>query len=114
MKIEESAIDLIIGLEPELHRTLDGNPGFDLFEANSSCIQTRWVEVKAMTGTLKDRPVGMSHVQFNFARQKGEAYWLYVVENATNPNKARVLRIQDPAGQTKTFTFDHGWIDISL
>lgn len=114
IQIEGSAIDLIIGLEPGLCRTPEGNPGFDLFEADSSGTRTRWVEVKSMTGTLKDRPVGMSHVQFDFAREKGEAYWLYVVENATDLNKARVLRIQDPAGHARTFTFDHGWRDIAL
>lgn len=63
MQIEGSAIDLIIGLEPALCRTPEGNPGFDLFEANSSGMQIRWVEVKSMTGTLKDRPVGLSHTQ---------------------------------------------------
>lgn len=114
IKIEGSAIDLIIGLEPGLRRTPEGNPGFDLFEADSSGTRTRWVEVKSMTGTLRDRPVGMSHVQFDFAREKGEAYWLYVVENATDLNKARVLRIQDPAGHARTFTFDHGWSAIAL
>lgn len=114
MQIEGRAIDLIIGLEPALRRTPEGNPGFDLFESDGSGTQTRWVEVKSMTGTLNDRPVGMSHVQFDFARKKGAAYWLYVVENATDLNKARVLRIQDPAGHARTFTFDAGWSDIAL
>ncbi|MDE0566926.1 DUF3883 domain-containing protein, partial [Shewanella sp. K8] len=73
----------------------------------------RWVEVKAMTGTLEDRPVGLSHTQFNYAREKGEAYWLYVVERATDPMHARVLRIQNPAAKAQTFTFDHGWREIA-
>lgn len=113
MQIEGQAIDLIIGLEPTLCRTPDGNPGYDLFEADSSGRSARWVEVKAMTGSLKDRPVGLSHTQFDCARKKGDAYWLYVVEHATDPVKARVLRIQNPAGQARTFTFDHGWGDIA-
>lgn len=92
-----SAIDLIIGLEPALHRTPEGNPGFDLFEADSDGRQIRWVEVKSMTGTLEDRPVGLSHTQFDCAREKGDAYWLYVVERATDPANARVLRIQNPS-----------------
>ncbi|MFG0678638.1 sacsin N-terminal ATP-binding-like domain-containing protein [Delftia sp. WSY_7] len=114
MQIEKCAIDLIIGLEPTLCSTPEGNPGFDLFEVDSSGVQTRWVELKAMTGTIKDRPVGMSHVQFDFAREKGQAYWLYVVENATDPSRTRVLKIQNPAGHARTFTFDHGWRDIAL
>lgn len=114
MQIEERAIDLIIGLEPGLRRTPEGNPGFDLFETDSSGRQIRWVEVKSMTGTLEDRPVGLSHTQFDLAREQGDAYWLYVVENATDPAKARVLKIQNPAGLARTFTFDHGWSQIAV
>lgn len=113
MQIEERAIDLIIRLEPGLRRTPEGNPGFDLFEADSSGRQIRWVEVKSMTGTLQDRPVGLSHTQFDCAREKGDAYWLYVVERATDPAQARVLRIQNPVGHARTFTFDHGWSEIA-
>lgn len=114
MQIEGSAINLIIGLEPALCRTPEGNPGFDLFEADSGGKQIRWVEVKSMTGTLEDRPVGLSHTQFDFARGKGDAYWLYVVECATDLAKARVLKIQNPAGLARTFTFDHGWSQIAV
>lgn len=113
MQIEGSAIDLIIGLEPALCRTPEGNPGFDLFEADSGGRQIRWVEVKSMTGTLADRPVGLSYTQFDYAREKGNAYWLYVVEHATDPKEARVLRIQNPAGRSRTFTFDHGWTEVA-
>lgn len=114
MQIEGGAIDLIIGLEPTLRCTPEGNPGFDLFEADSGGRQIRWVEVKSMTGTLADRPVGLSHTQFDCAREKGDAYWLYVVEHATDPTQARVLRIQNPVGHARTFTFDHGWSQIAL
>ena len=114
MQIEGRAIDLIIGLEPALRRTPEGNPGFDLFEADSGGRQIRWIEVKSMTGTLEDRPVGLSHTQFDCAREKGDAYWLYVVEHATDPAKARVLRIQNPAGLARTFTFDRGWRQIAV
>lgn len=113
MQIEERAIDLIISLEPTLHRTPDNNPGFDLYEADSSNEPVRWVEVKSMTGSLKDRPVGLSRTQFDYAREKGDAYWLYVVEHVIDPAQARVLRIQSPAARAQTFTFDHGWSEIA-
>lgn len=114
MQIEGRAIDIIIGLEPALHRTEEGNPGFDLFETDSGGKQIRWVEVKSMTGSLEDRPVGMSHTQFECAREKGDAYWLYVVEHATDPVIARVLKIQDPANRARTYTFDCGWIAVAI
>lgn len=113
MKIEEQAIELIIGLEPALHRTPEGNPGFDLYEINSGGQPIRWVEVKSMTGSLEDRPVGLSHTQFECARARLAAYWLYVVEYATDPVKARVLRIQNPVAHARTFTFDKGWAEIA-
>jgi hypothetical protein len=113
MHIEEQAIALITALEPGLRRTPEGNLGFDVYEANSGGLPIRWVEVKSMTGSLQDRPVGISHTQFECAREKGDAYWLYVVEYATDRAKARVLRIQDPVAHARTFTFDLGWTQIA-
>ncbi len=113
MQIEDQAIQLIIGLESTLHRTPEGNPGFDLYETDSNGKKIRWVEVKSMTGSLEDRPVGLSHTQFDCAREKGDAYWLYIVEHATNPAQARVLRIQNPVDHARTFTFDRGWSEIA-
>jgi len=112
-KIEDQAIALIISLEPRLQRTPNGYPGCDLFEANDAGQQVRWVEVKSMTGSLENRPVGLSRTQFDYARAKGDAFWLYVVEHATDAEKARVLRIQNPVAHARTFTFDHGWSEIA-
>jgi len=113
MRIEELAIEQIVKLEPELNRTPEGNPGYDLHENDSTGTAVRWVEVKSMTGTLADRPVGLSRTQFDCARERGAAYWLYVVEHATDPKKTRILRIQDPVAHARTFTFDRGWIEIA-
>jgi hypothetical protein len=113
MRIEEQAIKLIIELEPTLHRTPNGNPGFDLYESDHDGKMVRWVEVKSMTGSLEDRPVGLSRTQFNCARDRGAAYWLYIVEHAMDSTKARILRIQDPFAHARTFTFDRGWSQIA-
>ncbi|HHE8275467.1 TPA: DUF3883 domain-containing protein [Pseudomonas aeruginosa] len=59
-----------------LRRTPDSNSGFDLYETDSSGKSIRWVEVKSMTGSLEDRPIGLSRTQFDCAREKGNAYWL--------------------------------------
>ena len=113
MQIEEKAITLIIQLEPCLKRTPEGNPGYDLFECDATGKPIRWVEVKSMTGSLDDRPVGLSHTQFEWARNCGAAFWLYVVEHATDAAQTRILRIQDPVANTRTFTFDRGWVEIA-
>ena len=112
MELESKAIDLILLREKAWHRTPTHNPGFDLFETGADGRPSRWCEVKAMTGSLDDRPVGLSRTQFECAREHGAAYWLYVVERA-GTGMARIVRIQDPAGRAGTFTFDHGWLDVA-
>ena len=112
MTLEAKAIEFILSGEPGWQRTTTNNPGFDLYETGSDGQPTRWCEVKAMTGSLTDRPVGLSRTQFDCARAHGDAYWLYVVERA-GMDSARIVRIQDPAGNARTFTFDHGWLGIA-
>jgi hypothetical protein len=112
MALEAKALAFILETEPALQRTPTNNPGFDLFEQGAAGRPARWIEVKAMTGSLSDRPVGLSHTQFECAREHGKAYWLYVIEHAGDDN-ARTVRIQDPAGKARTFTFDHGWLCVA-
>jgi len=112
MALEARAIDFILAREPSWQRTPPLNPGFDLFELGPDAQPIRWCEVKAMTGSLGDHPVGLSHTQFDCAREHGADYWLYVVEHAGDTS-ARIIRIQDPARRARTFTFDHGWIDVA-
>ena len=112
MALEAKAIDLILSRESDWRRTRTHNPGFDLYQGDEPSGATRWCEVKAMTGTLADRPVGLSRTQFDCAREHGEAYWLYVVESAGTDDSS-LVRIQDPAGRAKTFTFDHGWREVA-
>ena len=110
--LEEKAIEFILSRETGWQRTPTNNPGFDLYETGPDEQPMRWCEVKAMTGSLTDRPVGLSRTQFDCAREHGDTYWLYVVER-TGTDRARIVRIQDPAGNARTFTFDHGWLDIA-
>ena len=108
MKLEAAAIELILKHEPDWQRTPANNSGFDLYRGTTIEAATEWCEVKAMMRTLKDRPVGMSRTQFEWAQERGEAYWLYIVEKA-GTSDATMVRIQDPAGKAMTFTFDYGW-----
>ena len=113
MKLEAEAIALILACEPDWQSTPTNNPGFDLYQVDEQG-RKRLCEVKAMKGSLKDRPVGLSHRQFDDAREHGEAYWLYIVEHAGDGDKARIVRIQNPAGKARTFTFDRGWLDVAV
>lgn len=111
MALEEAAIELILSREPNWERTPPNNEGFDLVQVADGR-ECGWCEVKAMRGSLLDRPVGMSHAQFKYAQERGSAYWLYIVERAGGED-ARIVRIQSPAGRAKTFTFDKGWLDVA-
>lgn len=112
MALEAKAVEFILSHEPEWQREPPGNTGFDLSVVDEEGWTTRWCEVKAMTGSLEDRPVGLKRAQFECARQHGDAYWLYVVEHAGG-NSPRIVRIQDPAGKARTFTFDRGWLNVA-
>lgn len=108
--LEEKAILLILEKEPALERTPPGNKGFDLVEKDAAGEPERWIEVKAMAATLENRPVGMSAAQFEFARKASEQFWLYVVETAGDREKARIVKIQNPARRAGYFTYDFGWL----
>ena len=115
LRVEAKAIEIILGAEPNWHRTPPGNRGFDLFQTTDgdpSSEPVRWCEVKALSGRFDDRGVGISKAQFDFARRHGDACSLYVVERI-GEDDARILRIQDPAGKAQTFTFDRGWRQVA-
>lgn len=112
MALEAKAIEFILSREPAWRRTPTHNPGYDLYLADEGNNPIQWCEVKAMTGGLDDHPVGLSRTQFDCAREHGEAYWLYIVEHV-GTDAVRIVRIQDPVGKARTFSFDHGWVNIA-
>lgn len=113
MDLESKAIAFILSREPDLEPTPEGNPGYDLSQPGPDGEPVKWVEVKAMSGTLQNRPATLSKTQFDLARKREDAYWLYVVENAGDPAQIHIVKIQNPAGKAQTFTFDRGWIALS-
>ena len=113
LKLEEQAIKMILQDEPQLERMDGNNPGYDLRELDSDGRLVRLVEVKAMTGTLLDRPVTLSRTQFEYAQRYEERYWLYVVESAANSDQANIIKIKNLGGRANTFLFDRGWAAIA-
>lgn len=113
MDLESKAIAFILDKEPDLKRTPEGNRGYDLYEPGPDGEPpVKYVEVKAMSGTFKNRPATLSKTQFESAQKHQDAFWLYVVENAGDP-EPRIVKIQNPAGKAQAFTFDRGWVELS-
>ncbi len=82
------------------------NPGYDLISKGPDGKEI-YIEVKALSGPWNDVGVGLSKEQFEFARSKGQAAWLYVVEDVFGT--AKLYRIQDPARRVTHYHFDNGW-----
>ena len=129
MAVECAAIKLILSLDPSLKWTMPGNPGFDLWEPgpNDNPVLTdaaedrrelgpgdqpkRWIEVKSTAGQVSS--VTMTGTQFGYALERQDAYWLYVVENATSPKPGPILKIQNPAQKILNafdFNLSSAWI----
>ena len=113
MGLEAAAITLILEQEPKLKRTSRNNPGYDLYETDARGVEVRWIEVKAIAGDWDSRPVTLTHTQFDCAREKGDSYWLYVVEHA-GTDHSEVVKINDPAGWESSYAFDKGWRVVSI
>ncbi len=69
--------------------------------------------MKAIAGDWDSRPVTLTYTQFDCAREKDDAYWLYVVEHAGTAD-AEIVRINDPARWESSYAFDKGWRVVSI
>jgi hypothetical protein len=95
------------GREPQ--EQAHNNPGFDVLSRNHDGDVVRRIEIKSIGGAWTGFGVWMSATQMEDNRASGDAYWLYVVEHANDPDAATLHRIQNPAGQATKFGFDAGW-----
>ena len=112
-EVEDAAIEFILKDESSLKRTKDGNHGFDLWETGLNDQPKRWIEVKSSAGVPDS--VALSITQFRFALEKQNAYWLYVVVNATREGDANIFKIKNPAQRILDtidgFNLSTAWIE---
>jgi hypothetical protein len=54
----------------------------------------------------------LSSKQYQIAVEKGEAYWLYIVERARSP-QPKVTPIQNPVGRITEYRFDSSWATLA-
>jgi len=84
------------------------NPGYDI-ESLQGRVVERYIEVKGIDGAWGANGVPLSPIQLKYAQEKGEQFWLYVVEHARHSNLARIHAIQNPAALINQYRFDVGW-----
>lgn len=113
MRIGVLGVDRVLEFEraagrlgvPQSH----SNKGFDVLSASPDGQDRRIIEVKATTDAWPQRGIPVSRSQMEKNRELGQQFWLYVVEYAGSPDRARVVPIQDPGSAVDYFVFDPGW-----
>lgn len=124
LAVEKAAIKFIRRIEKGWHTTRTNNPGFDLFQTDSGRKNgkiTVWCEVKSLSGRFdQNHPVSLTPTELEKAQECGDAYWIYIVEEAQSANP-KLLKIQNPAGKTKQrpngkalrFSYGHRWRSVA-
>jgi hypothetical protein len=112
LQVDRAGVDLVLeherahGREPQ--EQAHENPGFDVISRDDNG-RVRYIEVKSLSSSWGTRnAAGLTRVQYETARKRGDRFWLYVVERATSDDP-QVYCIQDPANQVNQYLFDDGW-----
>lgn len=89
-----------------------GNKGYDIESVDKYTGELKYIEVKGQKFGWGERGVGMTYSQFWFAKEKGKASWLYVVEDVDSDNPT-IYRFNDPANMPNDFRFDSNWKELA-
>ena len=113
LAVEFVARDAVCSYEKERGRIAkqmaQTNPGYDIISHDPLTSEERIIEVKGIMGEWNQTGVGLSRTQFSNAQNFGDRYWLYVVENVSNPDHVCIHPIRNPAMQVNSFMFDGNW-----
>lgn len=115
-EVDQAGIVHVLAYEYDCGRTPTemphANRGYDV-KSVSSLDGERLIEVKSLSGLWSERSAaGLTRPQFEMARDKGDRFWLYVVERATSEDW-QLYRIQNPANQVNQYLFDDGWQSLA-
>lgn len=117
MRIGQQGVEHVVAYEASQGRDAvpqdHSNKGFDVLSARPDGSDRRTIEVKATERAWPTRGIPVSRHQVDMNREIGDEFWLYVVEFATDPERARVIPIQNPASAIDYCVFDPGWENLS-
>jgi hypothetical protein len=114
--VERAGVDAVLEAERAAGRQPKemppGHPGYDIESVGADGEVERYIEIKARSDSWSDPQIGPSARQAAEARERGERYWLYIVERALSPETREIHRIQDPLRRATHFGFDPGWMAV--
>lgn len=84
------------------------NPGFDIHGITDDD-KDEYIEVKGQSGAWTEDGVALTPTELMTAQQKGDRYWLCVVEYAQDEKRRQLYLLRNPYGLTQQFRFDVGW-----
>jgi hypothetical protein len=88
------------------------HPGYDI-KSVDKLGRVRYIEVKTFSGLWDSQnPAQMTKTEFETARELGDSYWLYIVEQIET-DKVKIYPIRNPANRAGYYLFDHGWAPLS-
>ena len=97
------------GRNPDPSNHIQNLAGFDVVSHKPGQKDPRFIEVKGTKGGWGNAGIPLSVRQFDFAKEKGHLFWLYVVEFADLPEEVTIYPIQNPVNRINQFRFDCGW-----
>ena len=100
-KIEDAAMELVMEIEEREGRKPDKSPAkrgehYDIYSYDPKTGEERFIEVKGHAGMQMFAE--LTKEEFEFGKEKGDKYWLYIVFNLTTTGdikNAKWLRFQD-------------------
>ena len=84
------------------------NKGYDIESVDKETGDIHYIEVKGIDGAWGNRGVGISKSQYQMAIDKGDNFWLYIVENARSSSPC-IYKIQSPVAKITEYRFDSNW-----
>jgi len=111
--ILDNSSSYLLSKDNYLEKAETNNPGFDIWEKDSKGNIVRYIEVKALTGRWGTLGAGITKTQLNSALQKGEKWWLFVIEGI-NTNNKQIWQFENPVLEANKFMFDHSWKQLAF
>ncbi|WP_455279020.1 sacsin N-terminal ATP-binding-like domain-containing protein [Cupriavidus necator] len=89
------------------------NPGFDVL-AIAHNGDEEFIEVKGQSAAWAWDGIALTPTELMAAQQKGDKYWLCVVEHVHDEKRRELYLLRNPYGQTQQFRFDSGWKSAAI